>query len=82
MGAPGAVEPPTGGLGNLYHRLKTSQIPGCPLLISAKSCEIGNPGATRSKGKALKMPDEDAVDFQPDAETELASKVKAFSMLV
>src|SRR6266478_4444753 len=32
----GTVEPPSCNLGNLYHLLKTSQIPGCLLLIPAK----------------------------------------------
>jgi hypothetical protein len=45
--APGGVEPPICGLGNLFYPLKTNQINPFPLQIPAESCKIRNPGATR-----------------------------------
>src|ERR1700730_15889493 len=50
MVAPGRVELPSFGLGNLNHLRKTKQIVLFPRQTPAKSCKIRTPGATRRRG--------------------------------
>jgi hypothetical protein len=50
MVAPGRVELPSFGLGNLHHLRKTKQIVLFPRQTPAKSCKIRNPGATGRRG--------------------------------
>ena len=61
MEAPGGVEPPTNGLGNLRASLKTLQILPFPRQIPAKSGKIRNPDATERMAKRDKPLDPDSV---------------------
>jgi hypothetical protein len=66
--APGRVELPTFGLGNLQHPLKAKQILPLSLQIPAKSCKIRNPDATKRNRK--RGIDSMALDFGDGRDTQ------------